>query len=86
LAWPLGHVVARAPAGSIEPGTVARAAVGLGAADTGRVALPGSGVSGRAVPETVARPLVGLLPGVALIGTCPLVGLLIGAALTGAGA
>jgi hypothetical protein len=32
--------MARAPAGSMAPGTVARAALALGAADTGRVAPP----------------------------------------------
>jgi hypothetical protein len=32
--------MARTPAGSMAPGTVARAALALGAADTGRVAPP----------------------------------------------
>ncbi|MFB9357524.1 hypothetical protein [Actinoplanes nipponensis] len=82
MAWPLGQVAARAPAGSMEPGTLARAALALGATDTGRVAPPrplaeleGAGTT----PETEARPL-----GMPLLRAALLEAALLGAALAGA--
>jgi hypothetical protein len=63
VACPLGQVIARTPAGSIEPGTVARAALALGAAETGRVAPPrpaaeliGAAADPLGLPDTDADP------------------------------
>jgi hypothetical protein len=57
---PVGHVLARTPAGSgvIAPATVARAALAPGVAEIGRVVPPGAGAA------TEARPLAGAEPGV----------------------
>ncbi|MEU4218458.1 hypothetical protein [Actinoplanes sp. NPDC026623] len=55
--WPLGQLVARAPAGSIEPGTVARAALALGGTETGRAEPPAEPVdAGGELTGTEAAP------------------------------